>query len=374
MDSIQDYVLCLNATRVVNKRMAMFFECLCAKGTSVRILALPRHRWSLDRAEQPFSVTAQTKVRSDIGEIEGRRLSAILCFHWAVLPFAVLFGVMLRVPVVYDEHDHYELNTLEGGGSKWKLKLTSVMVRWIHRLCLPWVKLVTCIHLKDGLLKTHLQQWQSEVIEIHNYPARVWRESAHASVNEGRLCFVYIGGVFAEKGVGAAAMAFQLLPTELRSKAELHIFGDGDNSLIAWLRDQPGIVVHNAVSPIVFRQFVATHRCVGLSMLAATPRYSLVGTNCTKLYEYLALGMPVIATRVGEFEQFVASNDIGLLIDGDMDAGQLCEAMKTLLQDESLFARFSASASVLMQNDEMTWENEWQKIESAGLLNCRRAA
>ncbi|MBL8810335.1 MAG: glycosyltransferase family 4 protein [Planctomycetaceae bacterium] len=374
MDSNNDYVLCLNATRVVNKRMAMFFECLCAKGTSVRVLALPRHRWSLDRGEQPFEITQMTEVRADIGQVTGRRLSAILCFHWAVLPFAVLFGLMLRVPVTYDEHDHYELNTLEGSGGAFKLKLSSLLVRWIHRLFLPWVRLVTCIHLKDGLLKNHLQQWQSEVIEIHNYPARIWRESAQPAENSGRLCFVYIGGVFAEKGVGAAAKAFQLLPATIQQKAELHIFGDGDKALIEWLRSQPGIVVHNAVAPAVFREFAASHRCVGLSMLAATPRYSLVGTNCTKLYEYLALGMPVIATRVGEFESFVTTNQIGLLIDGHMDPVELSKAMTQLVSDPSLCAHFSQQASDLMRRDEMTWENEWQKIETSGHLAKSRAA
>lgn len=367
-------VLVLSGARVINKRMALYVEGVRAAGLAVRIFALPRGPWVLDKSEEPTVTTRRGRFTADIGVVQGSSLVSVMCFHWAVLPLAVLVGLIRRVPILYDEHDHYELNTLEGSGSRWSRTFYSWIVRMIHRICLPWVTVVTCIHLDQQILKRHLEQWQPRVIEVHNYPAVVWRETQKNALKSNRLCFVYIGGVYREKGVGAAAEAFLQLPVEMRQKAELHIFGTGDQELISELRANSDIVVHNGVTPAEFRRFAASHRCCGLSMLANTPRYSLVGTNCTKLYEYLALGMPVIATGVGEFPEFVTSNQIGLLIGGDLNAGELSRVMLRLLNDESLYHDMSRNASKLMQSPTMTWEHEWDKVRHAGIFDSDRRA
>lgn len=369
------YVLCVVGCRSINKRMAMFIEGVLAEGLAVRIVSLPRGCWILDKSENPTIPSRIGRLTVDIGEVSGTRLASVMCFHWSMLPAALGYGLLRQVPVIYDEHDHYELNTLEGGGSAVKRAVYSHLVRWIHRIFLPFVSLVTCIHLHQQTLKKHLAQWQSRVIEVHNYPARIWRQSQSVHDSATKLCFVYIGGVYYEKGVGASAEAFQLLPDQARQNAELHVFGEGDAALIRELRTMPGVVVHNAVTPAEFRGFAAAHRCCGLSLLANTPRYRLVGTNCTKLYEYLALGMPVIATRVGEFTQFVGGYQLGLLIDGDLSHRQLTREMLRLLEDNSLFDRFSANARELMRSDEMTWEYEWDRIYGTGVVgNSRKAA
>jgi len=371
---VPEHVLCLNGGRIVNKRMAMFIEGLRTDGIGVRILALPRGPWILDKSEQPTTPDRLCRMTAEVGIQPHSRLASILCFHWSVLPLAAMLGMLWRVPVVYDEHDHYELNTLEGDGSLLRRRLYSVLVRWIHRLFLPLVSLVTCIHLNQQTLKRHLEKWQPSVLEIHNYPSRIWREFPRSAGPQSTLCFVYIGGVYYEKGVGAASEAFLALPESVRRHAELHVFGDGDRQLIAELKQKSGVVVHNGVSPDVFRRFTANHSCCGLSLLANTPRYSLVGTNCTKLYEYLALGMPVIATRVGEFPDFISANQLGLLIDGDLSVTQLSHAMQRLIEDQNLFESCSLNARQLMSRDEMTWEHQWDRIEQTGFVPHRKAA
>ena len=373
--AVTDYVLCLTGMRAVNKRMALFIEGVLSMGAGVRVGSLPRGTWQLDKSERPLPVTRKGNLTLDLGQLKRAKMKAVMCFHWLMLPLAILVAILRRVPVLYDEHDHYELNTRESGGSAVRSRLSSLLVRGIHRVCLPFVTVVTCIHMDNAALKHHLQRWQSAVVEIHNYPTVDWRtSSARQGVNE-KLCFVYIGGVFEEKGPGVAARALQQLSDTQRQNAELHIFGDGDKELLDKLRSTAGVVVHNSVTPAQFRSFAGTHRCCGLSLLADTPRYRLVGTNCTKLYEYLALGMPVIATRIGEFESFVDHNQVGLLVDSVFNEQQLSEAMTRMLNDTNLYEQMSNNARQLMQHEDMTWEYEWQKIEACDVLrSLRRAA
>lgn len=371
--SVPAYVLCVTGGRIVTKRMAVFVEGVHSKGMSVRVWALPRGSWVLDKSENPTVPDRIGRLSVDLGQVAGATLASVMCFHWSVLPLAVFLGMIRRVPVLYDEYDHFEINALDGSGSSLKRHFFSLLVRSIHSICLRWVSLVTCIHMDKQALKCHLEQWQPSVLEIHNYPASVWRESGRTRSPAGKLCFVYIGGVFVEKGVGASAAAFQLLPESVRKNAELHIFGEGDVALIQRLRKMPGVTVHNGVTPAEFRSFTAARRCCGLALLANTPRYSLVGTNCTKLFEYLALGMPVIGTRLGEFPQWIDGRRVGLLIDGDLNLQQLAMQMQKLSEDTALFDQFSRNASALMSSDEMTWEHEWSRINQTGIIS-RKAA
>lgn len=369
-----DYVLCLTGMRGINKRMALFIEGVLSMGVGVRIGSFPRGAWLLDKSERPLPVTRRGHLTLDLSDLTEAKLRAVMCFHWAILPLAILIAAIRRVPVLYDEHDHYELNTRENGRSSIRRWLGGLLVRCIHRVCLPVVTVVTCIHMDHATLKRHLQRWQSEVVEIHNYPTVDWRKTSVDQPVDQKLCFVYIGGVFEEKGSGVAARAFQHLSPNHRQQAELHIFGDGDRALLEQLRNTTGVVVHNRVTPAEFRAFAAQHRCCGLSLLADTPRYRLVGTNCTKLYEYLALGMPVIATRIGEFESFVNNNHVGLLIDGLLNEQELAAAMTSLREDSRLYEQMSKNAGDLMQRDDMTWEHEWQKIETCGVFRSLRRA
>ncbi len=361
-------VICFNGTRIANKRVAMFLECLQRDGFTIRLIAFPRHRWVLDKSEQPLDVRGTGRWSARIGQPHRRRICAVFCFHWLVLPAALLCSLWYRVPLIYDEHDHYEMNSLEGSGGRWKTRLSSLAVRWTHRVCLPFVTLTTCIHMAEGVLQKHLLRMTKRVLEMHNYPSVVWRDSARSQPSDQPLSFVYIGGVWREKGVGASAEAFLALPPELRAKSELHIFGTGDAELIRWLRLQSGIVVHNETVPQDFRRFVAGRRCVGLAVLAGTPRFLLYGTNCTKLYEYFALGMPVIGTRVGEFPQHIEEAGLGLLIDEKLCPLQLRDAMAQLVNAPEMCAQMSERALTLMRQTDMTWEAEWGKVQATGLL------
>jgi glycosyltransferase involved in cell wall biosynthesis len=85
--------------------------------------------------------------------------------------------------------------------------------------------------------------------------------------------------------------------------------------------------------------------------------------------------MPVIATRIGEFESFVDQNQVGVLVDSVFDEQQISEAMMKMLDDAIHYTRMSNNARRLMQREDMTWEHEWRKIETSIVLrSLRRAA
>ncbi len=365
----KSHVLVLIGSRRINTRMAMFIASILAPDRSVRILSLPRHAWSfasLESAEPMRTHLFNAKIGRDA---DGSRLNAIVCFHWIMMPLAVLWGKAKRVPVVYDEHDHYELNTLEGGGGRLIRRAIGALISITHRTFLPKASLVTCIHLKDEALKKHLQKRQPNVIELNNYPLAAWRGAASAQLPSAPLCFVYAGGVFEEKGVRAAALAAQDLIGLHPGRMELHVFGTGDTSIAAEFAGVAGLFFHGSVGSNEIRRFASSRRCCGLAMLRSSPRYDLAGTNVTKLYEYLAAGMPVIVSNVGEIGAFVEAAQVGLTVGEMLPTDEVKSAMSNMLLDEAAFDLRSERARTLMLRDDMTWEREWTKVAETRILS-----
>jgi glycosyltransferase involved in cell wall biosynthesis len=269
------------------------------------------------------------------------------------------------VPIVYDEHDHYELNTLEGQGPLVVRRFRQLLVRVIHQTMLPFVDLVTCIRMRDGLLGDHLKRWQRDTVELHNYPVKSWVQQSQQAHPQGRLCFVYVGGVFREKGLGLIASAFAHLRESGHASAELHVFGSGNEALLQELRQQVGVTLHGNCTPEQIRSFANQRCCCGLVIFPDHPRYNLVGTNTRKFFEYLASGMPVITTDSGEIGPMVREHKLGLVVPRDCSPQLLGNTMSQLAEDQGTTASYARNAVSYMSQDDRCWESQWHVVRES---------
>ena len=362
----------LVGSRHLNKRMCLFAEGLIEHGYEVSILAPPRSCWKWNRGEagrlqlvagRLFLHTENAKPLS--------RPDQVVCFHWSMLPLAATFQALPNVRVVYDEYDFYELNTLEGEGSRVRRFAYQQLVRGLHFSLLPAMDMVTCIHLAKGFLKHRLQRRNQNVVELHNYPTQNWLTPHESSeqANSQKICFVFVGGIWEVKGCRVVAQAFQNLQQRTNAAVELHYFGSGDQQLTDWLKSQSNINVHGESSPAEIRDFLRSNRCVGLMLYQNGPRYRLLGTNSRKMFEYVATGAALLATGIGEVTQFVKQHDIGFLVPPDTSVTELTETFEKILADPVALDRKRTNSRQLMHNARLCWETEWQKAIDCGLLD-----
>lgn len=366
--------LVLVGSRELNKRTCRFIESLASSGFDPVLLAVPRRPWGTSGIEDPALVARRgvaTSRSTDPGSQVPTRPALIVCMHWSMLPVASLLKAVLRVPVIYDEHDHYEMLALEAAGPAWANRLRSWWVRRAHRWFLPHVDVVTCVHLAGGQLQRHLRAQSTTVVELHNYPSRRWGERQRGrSPSDGSIEIVYLGGIWEEKGCGAMLDAFALLCDDRPPPAvTMHVFGRGDAEIERRLEAAPGVIWHGSTEPDDIMDFLVCHDCLGLVLLDATPRYSLVSTNCHKLYEYLASGAPVLATNVGDLEDITTALDGGWIMEAGFDAEQLAVTLREIVaQPQELRRRGDAAAAAVVRND-LWWESEWQKVVQLGVLD-----
>jgi glycosyltransferase involved in cell wall biosynthesis len=78
-----------------------------------------------------------------------------------------------------------------------------------------------------------------------------------------------------------------------------------------------------------------------------------------KLFEYMAAGVPVVASRLPVMEKVVDESGAGLLFEPGDSAG-LADALNRLLSDEDLYRRLQANA--VEASKAYNWENESRKL------------
>jgi len=84
-----------------------------------------------------------------------------------------------------------------------------------------------------------------------------------------------------------------------------------------------------------------------------------VTTDSNKLFEYIAAGLPVVASNFPEIRKIIQTHEVGLLVPSD-DTDALAEAIGRLVNDQSLRGRLAANAS--RAASELNWEEQEHKL------------
>jgi len=203
-----------------------------------------------------------------------------------------------------------------------------------------------------------LEQHPSARGKVHVVPNAVNAErfisAKPAMPKNGSFVIGFVGTLKASQGLTKLIESFTLVAQQ-SAHAQLLIVGDGPER-------EPldrEIAARNLVSRVRFTGSVAPESVPGLlaSMdVAVAPYPALAQFYCSplKLYEYMAAGLPIVASRIGQIEELIEDGETGLLLPPG-DAGQLAKALHRLESDAETCARLGAAAQNAVQDH--TWAN-----------------
>jgi glycosyltransferase involved in cell wall biosynthesis len=171
-------------------------------------------------------------------------------------------------------------------------------------------------------------------------PQRRMATRARLGIGAGQVLVGTVGHFGPEKGVDLAIQAFgQYLDQHPGSDARLVVLGRGEPEHERFVRDR---VAPAHADRIVFAGFQTDPDAwfPAFDVLLHGAREEAFGLV---LAEAQACGVPVVAARVGGIPDVVADRHSGILADR-ADAGQLAQALATVLGDPALRAAMSAAA------------------------------
>jgi hypothetical protein len=197
-------------------------------------------------------------------------------------------------------------------------------------------------------------------VPVRNFPDLAMFEGVEAGRNrtDGLCRVVYAGSIAELRGVTQLVEAMGLMPED--TPVRLVLCGTVDppgylrrlQALPGWRWvELTGLVEHHEVPAVLAS-------CdIGLACLQPTDTY--VDAVPTKLYEYLAAGLPVVASDFPPYRPLVVAAQTGLLVD-PTDPCRIAEAITILARDPDRRRACGARGRALAPR--FAWQGEGERL------------
>lgn len=292
----------------------------------VTVLCIPR----LSRARRVVvstlrAITLALKQNGDVYHL-----------HDPELIWAIPLLRLLRKRVLYDAHEDLPIQVL-----------SKSYVNSISRPALSIFAhlLVKVAGFSDGVVAATEQvasRFPSQkTTVVHNYPPLRTKELHLSPISRRPGSLVYVGGIGELRGV--KVMIEALADAQMPAGWRLKMAGGMSSDLEARLSSMPGwasVDYYGLLSPDGARDLLLEAK-VGFLLLQNTKAYR--DSLPTKMFEYFAAGVPVVASDFPIWRGIVEQYDCGLLVD-EKSAGAVANAVRRYVDDPDLLARHSVNA------------------------------
>jgi len=198
-----------------------------------------------------------------------------------------------------------------------------------------------------------------KTVVVQNFPEAAFADAAGRRPTEPTDAFVYTGGLMEVQGVRELAQAFARLPEGMTGTIAGTFY---PATLEAEISAQPGwqrVRYLGQVPRAEVRQIMTGGR-TGLVLNHPTVNY--VDAYSTKMFEYMALGIPVVCSNFPLWSDIVGGADCGIVVD-PRDPAAIAEAIRTLAEDPEHAARLGENGRRAIA-ERYNWEAELAKLDA----------
>lgn len=196
---------------------------------------------------------------------------------------------------------------------------------------------------------------------VRNYPHSLNEDTQTVSVEKRASFAVYVGGISQNRGGDVMVKAFA--SSNIPSHWHLLMAGQVSPGYLEELQQNPGwgkVKYCGKVSPSKARSIIRQSR-VGIVTLKNTVAYR--DSLPTKMFEYMAEGVAVIASDFPLWRSIIERYDCGLLVD-ETSPEAIAAAIARYAENEELLRRHSRNG-IRAAKEIFTWENEAQNLLAA---------
>jgi glycosyltransferase involved in cell wall biosynthesis len=263
------------------------------------------------------------------------RPSLLHVYDPELLPLARLVQLLMRIPVIYEVHENFYKKLPQKAASQGML--FTHLFRWFDTMARRHFHLIFTEH---GYLDTYTRLANPSVV-IYNYPSLPFLEPFRCPYAPNRMApeFFYIGWISLERAFDTLVAALAILKGHY-PHFRVHLFGGRTLSDDA-LAKLPGF--SSIRGNLIFYGYTDQHRALphaarataGLALLKPVGDYPESYT--TKLFEYMALGLPVVTSDFPLYRDVVERHQCGFCVSPN-DPIQVANALVYLIEhpDESL--------------------------------------
>ena len=299
------------------------------------------------------------------------RPGCIIVRDLPLAPTALAVGRLVGVPVHYDMAEVYPLGMLSILPHEMTLAIRVVRATRaafaVERMVLHGVTTTFVVSEESRIRCLGLGVAPDRVVLVGNTPANAealrsdWPVPEDLQDLAGHPTAVFVGNLFADRGLDLAVQAMALVVRELPA-ATLVIIGEGrDRTRLETQVAALGLGErvrflgwkHHSTQPAYLR-----HAQVGVLPYPSTPHTCTTLPN--KIFDYIAAGLPVVATDIPPMRRIVTESDSGLLTPPG-DAAAFARALLTLFRDDALRARLGRNGELAIAGP-YAWEADERRF------------
>ena len=267
-------------------------------------------------------------------------------------PELIFLGILLRLHgkrVIYDSHEDLPEDILH---KNWLPKIIRNTAKRMTSLIEKKIaNYFSHIITSTPYIKQKFLAHKIKATDIKNYPSVPDREVAK-SINSP-LC--YVGLINAERGL------FQMLQLAATMKHTLNLYGKFiPKTLEEKAKQHPGWKYVNYFGHIPHQQIpkVLSQSSIGLLLLESCNKYE--NSLPLKLFEYMAAGLPIIASNFSLWKEIIEENQCGICVNPH-NITEILEAIKLLQNDSKRYLQMSQNGRHCIEK-KYNWATEGKKL------------
>jgi glycosyltransferase involved in cell wall biosynthesis len=314
----------------------------------VRIVPIDRPRGRLDR---------MTRVAWEIYRAATRERADLYHFHD---PELLWVGALLRargLRVVYDVHEDVPKQIM---GKHWipararplVSKAFALVERAVARVVDGIVAATPSIARKFPATKT---------VVVQNFPEASFAhaDGRSAPLAERADAFVYAGGLMDIQGVREMAQAFALLPEGMTGTVAGTFHPPGLEEEIAAMSGWRRV---RFLGQVPRPEIVHAMDGARAGIVLNHPTVNYVDAYSTKMFEYMARGLPVVCSNFPLWVDIVGGAECGIAVD-PRDPQAIADAIRTLSEDPELGRQLGENGTRAIA-ERYNWQAELSKLEA----------
>lgn len=174
-------------------------------------------------------------------------------------------------------------------------------------------------------------------------------------IKEYDIC--HIGSLTAERGIT------EMLEASKRGGFSVILGGEFSSEEYRLSLDKKGLLENVDFVGYCSREKVIQYlkkSKIGISTIHPVGQYPISDNLPTKVYEYMAMGIPVIISNFEYPKRLLSKYKFGISVDPN-NVSDIYEAMKTIINDESLRKEMGREGNKAIK-EELSWEKEIEKL------------
>ena len=247
------------------------------------------------------------------------KIDSIHVHDLPLAPLAVFIGKIFSKPVVYDMHENYPAAMQEWKQNKlvrYTIK-NPAFARVLNNLCLKFASKVIVVveEQKENLMNQGLPEDKivivSNTVDLENF-CKIEIKNAIIESWKNYFSILYLGSFSSERGLETPIKSLKLLKEQIPNICLLFV-GDGKNAT-----DLKQLAIENGVEDLVrftgWVDFEDVPSYMQASSICIIPQPSNPANDTTiphKLFQYMALGKPIITSDAKPLKRIVEECECG---------------------------------------------------------------